>query len=268
VAVILGCARPSDRPKEYELSGQVLAVDQARQEATIKHGDIPGFMPAMTMTYRVREAKLLEGRVPGDLVKATLVVEGAEPHLRTLVKTGYAPVSEPPPLPAPTPLAKGQPVEDAALIDETGAPWTLSNAHGSVVAVTFMYTRCPLPDFCPLMDRHFKAVQDVVRADPALKGRVRLVSVSLDPEHDTPKVLARHAGTLKADPSLWHFVTGSTERVAKFAGQFGVSVSKEGPEIVHNLRTAVIDNQGRLATVLNGTEWSPSDLVSELRNAR
>jgi protein SCO1 len=267
-ALILGCSRPSERPKEYELNGQVLAIDQARQEVTIKHGDIPGFMPAMTMTYKVREAKLLEGRVAGDIVKATLVIEGTEPKLRTLEKTGHAVVSDPAPLPPPGPLTKGQPVEDAALIDDTGAPWALSNEHGNVVAVTFMYTRCPLPNFCPLMDRHFKAVQDMVRADPALKGHVRLVSVSLDPEHDTPKVLARHAGALTADRSIWHFVTGSRENVAKFAGQFGVGFSKEGPEIVHNLRTAVIDNQGRLVTVLNGTEWSPSDLVSELRNAR
>jgi protein SCO1 len=267
-AFILGCAPPSERPKEYELNGQLLAVDPARQEVTIKHDDIPGFMPAMTMAYKVREAKLLEGRVPGDIVKATLVVEGSEPHLRRLEKTGHAPVSEPAPLPALTPLDKGQPVEDAALIDETGAPWALSNARGNVVAVTFMYTRCPLPDFCPLMDRHFKAVQDAIRADPALKGRVRLVSVSLDPEHDTPKVLTGHARMLKADGGIWHFVTGGTDNVAKFAGQFGVSVSREGPEILHNLRTAVIDNQGRLVTLWKGTEWSPSDLVSELRNAR
>jgi protein SCO1 len=262
------CSRPSARGREYKLSGQVLAVDQARQEITIKHGDIAGFMPGMTMAFRVTDGKLLTGRVPGDVVSATLVVEGSNAHLRTLDGTGHVPVSQPATLPEAGLLSSGQPAADAVLIDETGAPWRLADSHGNVVAVTFMYTRCPLPNYCPLMDRQFKAVQESVRADPGLNSRVRLLSVSLDPGHDTPAVLAKHAAELQADPSIWHFATGAPDDLEKFGSQFGVSVMREESEVVHNLRTAVIDGQGRLVKIFNGSDWMPSDLITELRTAR
>ncbi|MGH9373520.1 MAG: SCO family protein [Vicinamibacterales bacterium] len=261
------CSRSPTR--EYVLTGQVLAVDEARQEITIKHGDIPGFMPGMTMAFGVRDGKLLAGRVPGDLVKATLVVEESDVHLRTLERIGHAPVPEDARLPAAMDLlAPGEPVTDAALVDETGAPRTLAGWRGKVLAVTFIYTRCPLPNFCPLMDRHFKAVQEQVGGDAGLKGRVQLLSVSFDPDHDTPAILAKHAAQLQADPAIWHFLTGTRGDVETFASQFGVSVIRDDPrEIVHNLRTAVIDAQGRLTTVLNGGDWTPGDLMAELRKA-
>jgi protein SCO1 len=269
MVVLLALVAACSRGREFELTGQVLAVDQARQEITIKHGDIQGFMPAMTMAYKVRDAKLLDGRVPGDLVRARLVVEDTSGYLRTLERTGHTTVSEPATLPALTLLARGQPVADAHLIDETSAPWQLAKAHGNVLAVTFIYTRCPFPNFCPLMDRQFKAVQDAVKSDSALNGHVQLLSITLDPEYDTPEILAKHAKTLKADPSIWHFATGTTEDVQKFGSQFGVSVTRTGSDVEsHNLRTAVIDRNGHLVTVLNGNDWSPSDLITALRNAR
>ena len=121
------------------------------------------------------------------------------------------------------------------------------------------------------MDRHFAAVQEQVQADVALRDRVRLVSVSIDPEHDRPDVLAKHAARLGADRAVWQFLTGDREEVEAFASQFGVSVMREGTaadDIVHNLRTAIIDGEGKLITSLNGSEWSPADLVAEIRRAR
>jgi protein SCO1 len=268
MVILLALAVACSRAREFELTGQVLAVDQARQEVTIKHGDIQGFMPAMTMAYKVRDTRLLDGRVAGDLVRAKLVVEDTNAYLRTLERTGHAPVSEPVTLPTPNLLARGQAVADAHLIDETNAPWRLANGRGNVLAVTFMYTRCPFPNFCPLMDRQFKAVQDAVKKDSALNGHVRLLSITLDPRYDTPEILAKHAKALGADPSVWHFLTGTVDDVERFGSQFGVSVTRNGSDLVHNLRTAVIDSEGRLVTVLNGSEWSTSDLVTELRNAR
>jgi protein SCO1/2 len=280
-AVSAGCARSAAR--EYELQGQVLAIDRARQEITIKHGDIPQFMPGMTMAFKVRDGNLLTGRVVGDLVKATLVVgesalqpdesaseRDSRVYLRTLERIGFTPVDEPPPLPAASVLSPGQPVSDAALVDESGAPRQLAGFRGHVVAVTFTYTRCPLPDFCPLIDRHFKAVQEHVRVDPVLKDRVRLLSVTLDPEYDTPAVLLKHAAGLSADPAVWRFATGARSEVERFGSQFGVSTMREAagaPGLEHNLRTAVIDGEGRLTTVLNGGDWTPSDLIAALRKA-
>jgi protein SCO1/2 len=224
----------------------------------------------MTMAFKVADRKLLDGRRPGDLVRGTLVVQEADAHLRTLERTGFSALSEAPP-PVRTPqLARGDRVADATFVDEEGKPRRLTEWQGRIVAVTFIYTRCPLPNFCPLMDRHFKAVQDRIREDPALAGRARLLSVSFDPRHDTASVLSQHASNLKADPSIWQFVTGAPDEVDAFAAQFGVSILRDAAsdqEIVHNLRTAIIDAQGRLVTILNGRDWTPSDLLTELRNA-
>ena len=262
------CARPAAR--EYELHGQVVAVDPARQEVTISHEDIPQFMPGMTMAFRVADRSLLNGRRPGDLVKATLVVRDTDAHLRTLERTGFAVVPDEPPSAAVSMLAPGDAVADAAFVDTGGIARRFSDWRGHPVAVTFMYTRCPLPNFCPLLDRHFKAAQDRLRSDPALSG-VRLLSVSFDPRRDTPETLATHAARVQADRSIWQFVTGSPQDVHRFAGQFGVSVMGDNPdseEIVHNMRTGIIDGRGRLAAILNGGDWSPDDLVAGLRKAQ
>jgi protein SCO1 len=261
----VSCSRPTAR--EYQLEGQVLAIDNTRQEITIKHGDIPQFMPAMTMAFKVRDPQLLAGRTPGDLVKATLVVQGNDVHLRTVETVGRAPVADPAPAERSSILRHGDVVADATFIDETGASRRLTDWRGKVLAVTFMYTRCPMPDFCPLMDRLFQQVQDDLRQDERLRDEVHLISVTIDPDYDTPQVLAAHARRLKADPSVWHFLTGTRAEVDGFAHQFGMSVKREPGEIVHNLVTAVIDGKGRTVSLLRGT-WKPSDLVAGLRTAR
>lgn len=269
VLVAAACRAPEHR--EYQLRGQILALDQARQEVTIKHEDIPQFMPAMTMTFKVSEARLLEGRGPGDLVTATLIVRGTDAQLKTLDRTGFQAV--PPsaiPVARPPLISAGDPVADAQLQDEQGHGRRLSEWRGNVLAVTFIYTRCPVPNFCPLMDRHFRAVQDEIKADRRLMGTTKLLSISFDPDHDTPEVLSRHAAALGADPAVWSFLTGTPAELKAFAGQFGVSIlpDETGAEIVHNLRTAVIDPAGRLVTILNGNQWTPPQLVEEMRNVR
>ena len=262
-----GCAQP----REYELTGQVLAVNAERQELTIRHEDIRGFMPAMTMPFKVKDRRLLDGRRAGDLVRATLVVEETDAWLRRVEATGHAALAEPPP-PAPPapPVEPGGEVADAAFVDQDGQARRLSTWRGRVVAVTFIYTRCPLPNFCPLMDRHFAAVQRAIAADPRLAGGVQLVSVSFDPAFDTPAILKAHAARAEADHASWTFVTGEVAEVDAFASQFGVSILREGAttdEILHNLRTAVIGPDGRLAEVLSGNEWTPPQLLEAIRRA-
>ena len=258
-----------NRPREVELRGVVVSVDLPKKEITIQHGDIPRFMPAMTMPFKVRDARLLEGRVPGDLVRGTLVVEDADAHLRTLERTGSgaAPTAA---ASVPEALAPGAAVPDARFRDEAGKARRLSGWRGQALAVSFIYTRCPLPNFCPLMDEHFKAVQAVVLQEQDLRGRVRLLSVSFDPLHDQPEVLATRAKQLGADPAVWTYLTGEREEIATFASRFGVSIVPADPqtqEIVHNLRTAIIDKDGRLSAILRGNEWTPQELIAELRKA-
>jgi protein SCO1/2 len=267
---VSGCSREPEG-REYELKGQILAMRPEAQEVTIQHGDIRGFMPGMTMPFRVGDAKLMEGKQPGDLVTATLFVGEVDAHLSTLTKTGTAPL--PPQVQVTATegavLMAGDVVPDQLLISQDGTPTPISSLRGHRVALTFMYLRCPLPDFCPLMDRNFAAVQKTVKSTPELND-VRLVSVSFDPEFDTPAALKMRAQALGADPSIWTFATATPEEITRLTRRFGVSAERDGADaatITHNLRTAVIDPDGRVVTVHSGTDWTPAQLVADLKAA-
>ncbi len=266
----LACAAACSSPPTYQLQGQIVAVDEAKQQLTVKHGDIKNFMPAMTMAYTVKDKSMMEGRTPGDHITATLVVDDSRGNLTSIQVTGHAPLTEPPPSAALDLLEPGENVPEIPLIDQDGTTRHVSDWRGKVVAVTFIYTRCPLPDFCPLMDKHFAAIQREADADPQLKGRVHLLSVSIDPAFDTPAVLREHATRAGASPDTWTFLTGTPDNVRKFGERFGVSVMREGADegsLIHNLRTAVVDPDGRLVTVFSGNDWSAADLLKQVRHA-
>jgi protein SCO1/2 len=263
----LGCTRP----REYELRGQVLAVDTERGELTIRHDDIPGFMPGMTMPFKVADPGEMQGRVPGDLVRATLVVRETEAYLSRVERVGHSPLTEGDEPAAASPIAMpGDLAPDVRFVDQDGHERRLSDFRGSVVAVTFIYTRCPVPTFCPLMDRNFAAVQRELAATARPDRRAHLLSVSFDPEFDTPAVLGAHAARAGADKNRWSFVTGARTELEPFAKAFGVTMIRSDAdeiEIIHNLRTAVIDPQGRIVTIFSGNEWTPTDLVRAMRAA-
>jgi protein SCO1/2 len=267
VLALWGCAQA----KEYALVGQVLRVDPDQRVITVKHDDIVGFMPGMTMPFKVRDAGELAGHKPGDLITATLVVEDSQGYLADIRKTGEGPLpTDAAGLPRPAMIEPGTRVPDAELTDQAGRTRRLEDWRGKTIAVTFVYTRCPVPDFCPLMDRNFKAAQAALQEDPALASRVHLLSVSFDPDYDTPAVISSHAERVGADPKVWSYLTGARTAVDPLAAAFGVSIIREDQpmqEIVHNLRTAVIDADGRLVTVLNGREWTPEELVAQIRSA-
>jgi protein SCO1/2 len=266
VAVVAACDRQPPT-RQYELTGQILAVDTARNEVLIKHDNIRNFMPAMTMPFTVKDPSLLSGREPGDLVTATLVVGETSAYLSSLTRTGHAELETPPVVSdSPRILMPGEQVADALLIDQDGKPRPFSSFKGHRVAITFMFTRCPLPDFCPRMDRHFAAVQKSIQSAPDMRD-VRLITVTLDPEFDTPAVLASHARRLQADPAIWSFVTGEPETAARFARQFGIFTERDlgtGANLTHNLRTAVVDANGKMVKVHSGNDWTPADLVADL----
>jgi len=267
ILVLAGCSRD----RRYELEGQVLAVDPERQEVTVKHGDIKGFMPGMTMAFKVGDARELQPRRPGELIKATLVVADSTGHLEDIVRTGEAPLPTPEPgMPPAGWLQPGAPVADAEFVDQTGRARRLSEWRDQTIAVTFVYTRCPLPDFCPLMDRYFAAVQRSLSEDPRLTGRVHLLSVSFDPAYDTPDVLAAHAKKAGAEAATWTWLTGELKAIDAFAAQFGVSIIRDDrplQEITHSLRTVVLDRSGKVVKIYNGNDWKPEELLATLRAA-
>lgn len=256
------------------MTGQVVALVPGARQIRIAHDDVPGYMAPMTMPFAVRDLAEIEGLAPGDLVEVRLHVTDTEEWIDQVRKTGARPLPPElanPPAPPLDLLDVGDVVEAPRFTSQTGAPFTLESLRGSVVALTFTYTRCPLPDYCPLMDRRFREAQQRVKASPALNGHVRFVTVSFDAAHDTPAVLAAHAARVGADPATWTFVTAAEADVDAFGSRLGLTVMRESDTpagITHNLRTAVINADGTLSSLLRGNTWSADDLVRALETAR
>ena len=275
-AALTACSRPAEPPRTYPIRGQILSVGETRadgrRELSVKHEDIPGFMPAMSMAYFVKNPSMLDGLAAGDLFTATLVLNGNDIYLDALKKTGQAELSpDSRPVRVMEVMNPGDQVPDAELVDQEGRTRKLSDWRGKSLAVTFVYTRCPLPDFCPLMDRRFADVQRAVAADPALRQRAHLVSISFDPAHDTPEVIRAHAKARGADPVTWSYLTGTRAAIDRVTSRFGVSTIDDtdtAQSITHNLRTAIVDPQGRLVQVYSGTEWTVDGIVADLRRAQ
>lgn len=265
--LLIACARQPDA-RQYQLTGQILAVRPDGSELVIRHDDVKGFMPAMTMPFRVKDRAVADGRAPGDLIRATLMVTDTEAWLSRIEKTGWAPLPERQvsAQPAADLVKAGEMVPDETFVDQGGRSFRLSSLRGSAVLVTFIYTRCPLPEFCPRMDAYFGVVQKAIK-DGKLRGPVRLLSISFDPDFDTPAELAAHASRVGADPALWTFATSPRARVEAWGARLGLSVirdAKDPSDITHNMRTAVIDRRGRLVSVLDGNRWVPAEAVAAL----
>jgi protein SCO1 len=268
------------RATDYQLKGIVKKVDLARGSATIAHEAIPGFMGAMTMPFFITDRTVLEGLASGDEVQGSLHVEledgvVASYELRDLVvvkpavsemvidvSKGNVSVRK-----APKQLAVGEAVPDFSMTTQEGNPLKLSDLRGSVVVLTFIYTRCPLPDFCPLMDRKFGELAQRVSAIPDRAAHIRMISLSFDPEHDTPEVLAKHARARGAMPPLWIFAVANHEELNKVGRPLGLFFGPRENDIAHNLCTAIIDPQGSLARLELGTarnKWENVDLLKTI----
>jgi protein SCO1/2 len=258
--------------REYPLHGQVLAVRPADREIVIRHDDIPGLMPGMTMPFRVRDTSVLAGVQAGDFVDARLEVSEKDSFVTKLQKTGrHEPVPTGTALPhvMDPPLRPGDPVPDVALETAGGGEFRPANLAGHAWAVTFVYTRCPVPTFCPALERRFLAVQKTILSDRSLAG-AHLVAVTIDPDFDRPAVLRAHASELGADPRVWTFVTGDRKTIERFGERFGLTVVRGNgtpEELVHSMRTAVVDPKGRVSRIFDGTEGDAAAILGALREA-
>ena len=270
LGLLAACRESAPPTRTYPLTGQVLGVSAERRQVTVRHDDIEGFMPGMIMSFPVADAALLEGREPGEIISATLEVTDSTGRLIAITRTGFSELPAEPNLLAAGPMLDvGEEVPDTAFVDQSDRRRMLSEWHDRLTLLTFIYTRCPLLNFCPLMDRHFLRIQDTVQSEAALRDRVRLLTVSFDPDYDTPAVLAAHAARLGADPEIWTFLTADRATVDRFAGRLGVGLMRpaDGDEITHNLRTFLIGRDGRIARIYSGNEWTPAQAIADLRDA-
>jgi protein SCO1/2 len=257
-------------PARYPLHGKVVSVEKEKRALTIAHDDITGFMPAMTMEFVVREkdAVLLDRVSAGDEVTATLVVPDSRYWVEDLVvvKKGAGA----PPAAGAKGATEGDALPDVALVDQDGKAFRLADLKGHAYAVTFVFTRCPMPEYCPLMMKRFAAAEAALVADPGLRQATRLVTVSFDTRHDTPAVLkafGRPFQTTRPPFAHWRLATGTADAIRTLGTALELDYEEETGSFVHNLRTAVVDRQGRLAHLLRGNEWTPDELVAELRKA-
>ena len=266
-----GCRRSHDY-NQYELRGLVVAKDAAAKEITLKHNDIPGFMPAMTMPYTVRDAKGLSQVEVGDVVSADLFVSNSTDdswlqNLKILDSSLRGRISPPPVVRL---LAPGDSIPDVPLVNEKNRTIRLSQFRGKALLVTFIYTRCPLPNFCPLITSHFAVIHAALEKQPRLYERTHLVSISFDPGHDTPSVLRRYALAYLDSPAgldQWDFAVPSAADLPKLAHAFGLSYVREGNQISHSMVTVLIGPGGVVKQTWLDNQWQPADVLASLVSA-
>jgi protein SCO1/2 len=229
--------------KSYRVDGVVVAVDKTARTMLVSHRPIENYMGAMTMPFRVEDADQLEGLHPGMRVRFELLIKKDDSVARNVRKSGDPDQPIPPPAQQ---LKIGEVVPDVALTDQLGRVVRFSDFKGKVIALDFIYTRCPLPDVCPRLSANFAALQKRFRSG------VVLLSITVDPEYDTPPVLAEYANRWGADHHVWRFLTGDVSRIAPLLGE--VYWADEGT-IGHNSTTCILDREGRLAAMLEGSAW-------------
>ncbi|HXC48493.1 MAG TPA: SCO family protein [Candidatus Sulfotelmatobacter sp.] len=254
--------------KHYPILGEVISAEPAKKLITVKHGDIPGLMPAMTMTYQVAEPKQIETLQPGDKITADLVVSDSKGRLEKIVLVGKGDGKSSPGTTQRIP-EKGDAVPDFALVNQDGKIIHFGNYRGKVLLVTFIYTRCPLPDFCPRMNENFRAVQKLLQEVPGATERVEFLSISFDPEHDTPAVLKHYASLYKknapGEKSFdWQFAVPSAKDLPELAQFFGLVYRPEQTQIVHSLSTTVIGPDGKVEKWYSDNEWTPADAAQAI----
>ena len=269
------CKREAPAPagQRYPVKGTVVRVDVAGRKVTVAHEDIPGFMPAMTMDFVVleKDAALLEHVGPGDEITAALVAPDSRYWLEDLVVVRKG---TPDPGATPRPRAHephpGDAVPDVALVDQDGHPLRLSDYRGKAVALTFVFTRCPLPDFCPLMMKKFAAAHAALAKDPALAARTHLLTVSFDTAHDTPDVLRAFGKPFQGTTppfTHWSLATGKDSAIRALGEALELDYVEENRSFTHNLRTAVLGPDGKLRRLFRGSDWTSEELVAELKAA-
>jgi protein SCO1/2 len=223
---------------------------------------------AMTMPFKVKRKELLASLEVGDTIRAVLAVSRTESWLEAITVAGKG---EPPDakLAEGTLLARifrtGEPLPDDPLINQDRQTIRFSDFRGKAVALTFIYTRCPLPDFCIRMSNHFAKLQQLLMRGKPFDGRWHLITISFDPKFDSPKVLKEYGKSYGADFASWDFAAADERTVNSLADGFGLTLADDGGLISHNLRTALLDREGRLVRVINGNEWTPEEVFAEMK---
>lgn len=271
----------------FEVRGVLKSIKPSGRVAEIAHEAIPNYMDAMTMDLEVKDKRELQGLKPGDAISFRMVVtsdDGWIENVRKLPPAAPANAGETVTLPGPgtngsnltfrrspvvEPLNIGDPIPDYKFTNQFGTPISLAQFKGQALGLTFIFTRCPFPTFCPRMSQHFQKAQNSLKSMEDGPKNWTLLSLSFDPEWDTPERLARYALPYRIDTNHWQFATSDMWNIDGITEQFGMVFYRETPGGLpnHTLRTVVIDARGRVQKVFLGNEWTPEEFTAEMVKA-
>ena len=282
VAVVAGC-HSSPKPESqssatqaynvYKLRGKVVATNPATGEVTVNHDAIPGFMGAMIMPYKLKNPNILSELHPGDTITADVLVSedpNVDVRLDHIVVIAQGKPDYKPTVFYHVP-AQGDAVPDFKLRNQDGRDLHLDQFRGKTLLLTFIYTRCPLPNFCPLVTHNFAVIDKQLAANPALYARTHLLCVSFDPEHDTPARLRAYGAQYIGSDSRsafahWDFAVPSQQELLEMAKFFDVGIARGANDtITHTLSTTLIDAHGKVAQFYPGNEWTPDQVVADVK---
>jgi protein SCO1/2 len=277
--LISSCHSKPQATKKYSFTGSVVSIDTEKQTAEIDGDMIQGYMEAMVMTYKFKPSSILKQLAPGDRISGELLVIETDPRDDSAVpeywlenvkvtRHGQPPAAGPNAMHMPS---AGEDVPNFALTNQDGKKISLQEFRGKTLFITFIYTRCPFPEFCPRMSNNFNEIYKQMGANPAL-ANAQLLSVSFDPEHDRPKVLRDYGFHVAQthDAALfrrWQFAAPKQADLQKMADFFALTVKPEGGMITHNLSTSVIGPDGKIVKWYHGGDWQVSDLIKDAANA-
>jgi protein SCO1/2 len=282
LAVLAGChtshgagpqASVSPAFKVYHLRGKVVSTNAAKGEVTLDHEAIPGFMDAMTMPYTLKDPTILGELHPGDVITADVLVSqnaDAGVLLDHIVVVAQAKPDYKPMVFYHVP-APGDTVPDFRLRNQDGRAIHLGQFKGQTLLLTFIYTRCPSPDFCPLVTRNFAVIDRQLAANSTLYAKTHLLCVTFDPDHDTPERLRAYGATYigsnaKNAFAHWDFAVPSKPELLEMAKFFDLGITYGANDtITHSLSTTLIGPHGKVAAFYPGNEWTPEQVLEDVK---
>lgn len=264
----------SPQPDTYQTKGVVRSVKTNENSVVIAHEEIPGYMEAMTMPFSVKDPQELAGIKPGDTITFRVNVLETEGWIDRLVKVDNILTNTVSPSqetfhisPMVEELKVGDKLPNYTFTNEFNKVVSLEQFRGKAVAFTFIFTRCPFPDFCPRLNNYFSEAARLLSMRPNGPYNWHLLSISFDIKRDTPAVLLDYARKFRYDPSSWSFLTSDLITVESLGEHFGLTFWKEGESISHNMRTVVLNPEGRVHHIFIGNKWKPSELAAEMLEA-
>jgi len=259
----------------FQVKGVIVEMLPAEKTVRIQHETIPGYMDAMTMSFEVKDTNELAGLNAGDTVTFRMLVTEHDGWIDQIKKLAEPkPVNKLPPNASirivrdVDPLNPGDPLPEYHFTNQLGQAVGLSQFRGQALAITFIFTRCPFPTFCPLMSNNFRAVQDALLKNSNAPTNWHLLTLTFDPEFDTPEQLKNYAAIYGCNPQHWSFLTGALIDVTALGEQFGLTFWRDPQTgLSHNLRTVIVDAQGRVQKIITENKWTPEELTEELLKA-